>query len=377
MKIPMVDMTRGYKPIQKEIEEAIKKVLDKAHFILGEEVNEFENEFAKLNGSKFAISVASGTDALRIAIIASGIKEGDEVITTPFTFIATSETISQAGAKVVFADILDDGTYNIDPKSIEKKITKKTKAIIPVHLYGHPADMDKIMEIAKKYNLIVIEDCAQAFTGKYKYNGKWQFLGSIGTCGTFSFFPAKNLGAFGDGGLITTENEEIAQKIKMLRNHGSKERYLYETEGFNSRLDTIQAAILKIKLKYVLKWTEMRNEIARKYNQALKDVCQTPIVKENCYHSFNYYTIRFKNKQERDKVQEHLTKNGIANQIYYPISLHLQKAYQKLGYKKGDLPVAEKIQDEVLSLPMYPELTDEEIKIISEKIKEALSVKTL
>jgi len=235
--------------------------------------------------------------------------------------------------------------------------------------------MQRIMEIAKKYNLIVIEDCAQAFTGKYRYNGAWKFLGSIGTCGTFSFFPAKNLGAFGDGGLITTESEEIAERIKMLRNHGSKERYLYETEGFNSRLDTIQAAILKVRLKYVLKWTEMRNEVAQKYNKALKDICKVPVVKENCYHSFNYYTIRFKNKEERDTIQNYLNKNEIANQIYYPISLHLQKAYKKLGYKKGDFPVCEKIQDEVLSLPMYPELTDEEIKIIAEKIKEALKIK--
>lgn len=375
MKIPMVDMTRGYASIAKEIEEAIKKVIEKSHFILGEEVMEFEKDFATLTGAKHAISVASGTDALRIAIMASGIKEGDEVITTPFTFIATSETISQAGAKVVFADILNDGTYNIDPHSIEKKITSKTRAIIPVHLYGHPADMEKIMEIAQKYNLIIIEDCAQAFTGKYKYKGKWKYLGTIGNCGTFSFFPAKNLGAFGDGGLITTDDDEIAQKIKALRNHGSKERYLYEMEGFNSRLDTIQAAILKIKLKYVLKWTEMRNKVAQKYNKLLKDICQTPIVKNNCYHSFNYYTIRFKNKQERDATQNHLNKNEIANQIYYPISLHLQQAYKKLGYKKGDLPVSEKVQDEVLSLPMYPELSDEEIETIAEKIKEALSVK--
>ncbi len=373
MKIPMVDMLRGYRPIQKETEEAIKKVLEKAHFILGEEVNEFEKDFAAFVGSKHAISVASGTDALRIAIIASGIGEGDEVITTPFTFIATSETISQAGAKVVFADILDDGTYNIDPVSIEKKITSKTKAIIPVHLYGHPASMDEIMKIAQKHNLIVIEDCAQSFTGKYKYQGQWKQLGTIGNCGTFSFFPAKNLGAFGDGGLITTNDDKIAQKIKTIRNHGSSQRYLYEMEGYNSRLDTIQAAILKIRLKHVAKWTEMRNEVMKKYNAALKGVCQTPIVKENCYHSCNYYTIQFSSKEERDFVQAHLNKQEIANQIYYPICLHLQKAYEKLGYKRGDLPVCEKIQDRVLSLAMYPEISDEEIKIITSEVKEAVN----
>ncbi|MEW5951439.1 MAG: DegT/DnrJ/EryC1/StrS family aminotransferase [Elusimicrobiota bacterium] len=373
MKIQMVDMLRGYRPIQKETEEAVKRVLEKAHFILGEDVAEFEKEFASFTGAKYAVSVASGTDALRLAILACGIKEGDEVITTPFTFIATSETISQAGAKPVFADILDDGTYNIDPKSIEKKITSKTKAIIPVHLYGHPADMDSIMEIAKKHNLKVIEDCAQSFTGKYKYKGEWKQLGTIGDCGTFSFFPAKNLGAFGDGGLITANDEKTAQTIKTLRNHGSSQRYLYEMEGFNSRLDTIQAAILRIRLKHVAKWTEMRNEVMKKYNEALKDVCAVPIVKDNCYHSCNYYTLRFSSKEERDFVQQHLNKKEIANQIYYPICLHLQKAYERLKYKKGDLPVCEKIQDEVLSLPMYPELSDQEIKEITQEVREAVN----
>lgn len=374
MKIPMVDLTREYNEFKLEIDSAVNSVLNKCNFILGDEVNKFEEEFAKLNGSKYVISVASGTDALRIAIMASGIKEDDEVITTPFTFIATTETISQSGAKIVFADIEED-TYNIDPKSIESKITKKTKAILPVHLYGHPADMEKIMEIAKKHNLIVIEDCAQAFTAKYKINGKWQFVGSIGNAGTFSFFPAKNLGAYGDGGLITTDDENILTLAKTLRNHGSKERYIYEMEGFNSRLDTIQAAILRVKLKKILELTEKRNLIAKKYAKALNGLCVTPVVKENCYHSFNYYTIKFETKNIRDNVQKHLTENGVANQIYYPIALHLQKAYKHLGYKVGDLPVTEKVQDTVLSLPMFPQLKDEEINYIADKIKEAIKVK--
>ncbi|MCX7641122.1 MAG: DegT/DnrJ/EryC1/StrS family aminotransferase [Elusimicrobiales bacterium] len=374
MKIPMVDLTREYKEFKKEIDSAILSVMEKCNFILGDEVIKFEEEFASLNESKYAISVASGTDALRIAIIASGIVSGDEVITTPFTFIATTETISQSGAKIVFADI-DEETFNIDPKSVEKKITQKTKAIIPVHLYGHPCDMKKIMEIAKKYKLIVIEDCAQAFTAKYKMNDKWYYVGSIGTCGTFSFFPAKNLGAYGDGGLITTNDEKIMQIAKMLRNHGSKERYIHEIEGFNSRLDTIQAAILRIKLKKILKLTEMRNLIAEKYAKALEGICIVPKVKEGYYHSFNYYTIKFESKEIRDKVSRYLTENGIANQIYYPIPLHLQKAYSHLGYKKGDLPIAEKVSEQVLSLPMFPQLRDEEIDYISSKIKEALRVK--
>ncbi len=374
MKIPMVDLTREYNELKSEINVAILNVLNKCNFILGDEVSKFEEEFSRFNGSKYAVSVASGTDALRIAILASGIGKDDEVITTPFTFIATTETISQAGARVVFADIEED-TYNIDPQSIEKKLTSKTKAIIPVHLYGHPARMKEIMDIAEKYNLIVIEDCAQAFTAKYNINDEWKFVGSIGKCGTFSFFPAKNLGAYGDGGLITTDDEKVYQLAKMLRNHGSKERYIYEMEGFNSRLDTVQAAVLRVKLKYISKFTEMRNEVARKYNELLKDICVVPVVRENCYHSFNYYTVRFESKEIRDRVSKYLTENGVANQIYYPIALHLQKAYQHLGYKRGDLPVTEKLQDEVLSLPMFPQLKDNEIEYIAEKIKEALKVK--
>ncbi|HOJ85378.1 MAG TPA: DegT/DnrJ/EryC1/StrS family aminotransferase [Elusimicrobiales bacterium] len=376
MKVVMVDLTREYNELKNDIDKAVSSVINKCNFILGEDVVKFEEEFAKLNGSKYAVSVASGTDALRIALMASGIGAGDEVITTPFTFIATTETISQAGAKVVFADI-EEETYNIDPKSIEKKITPKTKAILPVHLYGHPANMKEIMEIAKKHNLIVIEDCAQAFTAKYKMGTDWKFVGSMGKCGTFSFFPAKNLGAYGDGGLITTDDEKVANMIKTLRNHGSSQRYIYETEGFNSRLDTIQAAILRVKLQKILKFTEMRNEVAKKYEKALTGLCKTPVVKEECYHSFNYYTIRFDSKETRDRVSKHLTENQVANQIYYPIALHLQKAYKHLGYKEGDLPVTERIQNEVLSLPMFPQLSDEEILYVAEKIKEAVKVKTI
>ncbi len=374
MKIPMTDLTREYNELKDEINRAVISVMERCNFILGDEVSKFEEEFSQLNGSKYAISVASGTDALRIALLASGIKNGDEVITTPFTFIATTETISQVGAKVVFADI-DENTYNIDPSSIEEKITPKTKAIIPVHLYGYPADMNKIMEIAKKYNLIVIEDCAQSFTAKCRINGEWKFTGAIGSCGTFSFFPAKNLGAYGDGGLITTDTLEVASTAKMLRNHGSRERYIHETEGFNSRLDTIQAAILRIKLKHITKATEMRNNIAKKYASALNGLCIVPKVEDGYYHSFNYYTVRFENKEIRDRVSKYLTENGIANQIYYPIPLHLQKAYTHLGYKKGDLPTAEKTAEQVLSLPMFPYLTDAEIDYIASKIKEALKVK--
>jgi len=373
MKVPMVDMQAGYPPIKDEIETAVKTVFNKANFILGEEVSRLEKEFAAHNGTKYAVGVANGTDALRMAFIASGIKPGDEIITSPFTFIATTETISQVGAIPVFADI-DPVTYNLDPRSVEKKITGKTRAIVPVHLYGMPCDMDAFMALAKKHNLRIIEDTAQAFTGKYNLGGKdWKYLGSIGDCGTYSFFPAKNLGAFGDGGAITTSDDKILETLKQLRNHGSKVRYHHEMEGFNSRLDTVQAAILSVRLRHVEKWTELRNKVAARYAAELKGVCVTPVVPANCRHSFNYYTIRFDSKAKRDNAQKYLTEQGIANQIYYPIALHLQEAYAHLGGKRGDLPVCEAVQDTVFSLPMYPELTDEQIKTVTDAVKASLA----
>lgn len=374
MKVPMVDMLAGYPPIREEIETAVKNVFNKANFILGEEVAKFEKEFAAHNGTKYAIGVANGTDAIRMALIASGVKKGDEVITSPFTFIATSETISQVGAIPVFADI-DPVTFNLDPKSVEGKITAKTKAVVPVHLYGYPCDMDAFMALARKHNLTVIEDTAQAFTGKHKNAaGEWKYLGSIGHCGTFSFFPAKNLGAFGDGGAITTNDDKIYETLKQLRNHGSKVRYHHEMEGFNSRLDTVQAAVLSVRLKHVEKWTEMRNQVAQKYADALKGVCVTPVVPANARHSFNYYTLRFDTKAKRDNAQKYLTEVGIANQIYYPIALHLQEAYAHLGGKRGDLPVCDAVMDTVFSLPMYPELSDEQIKTVTDAVKASLTV---
>lgn len=372
MKIQMTDLKAGYSAIRNEVEASVKKILEKTNFILGEEVEIFEKEFAAYCGAKYAVGVASGTDALKIALIAAGIQKGDEVITTPATFIATTEAITQSGATPVFADV-ELETYNIDPDEIEKKITPETKAILPVHLYGHPADMDKILKIAKKYNLKVIEDCAQSFTAKYKSSdSRWCLTGGIGVAGCFSFFPAKNLGACGDGGMIITDDETIHKNAKALRNHGSQVRYHHELDGFNSRLDTIQAAILSIKLKHIDNWTQMRNEVARKYNESLKDVTVVPVTKENCEHSFNYYTIRFAERETRDKVQKSLTENGVACQIYYPVPLHLQKVYEYLGYRKGDFPMTEKISDETLSLPMYPELSDEQIRFIVRIIRNCI-----
>lgn len=365
MKIQMVDLKASYPEIRKEIDEAVKSILDKTNFILGEEVAKFEGEFAAYCGAKYAVGVANGTDALKIAVMASGIKKGDEVITTPFTFIATTEAIVQAGGVPVFADI-DLDTYTISPKDIEKRITKKTKAILPVHLYGHPADMKPILEVARKHNLIVIEDCAQSFTATYDS----KVTGSIGLAGCFSFFPAKNLGAFGDGGMVITSDKDTYENARALRNHGQKVKYFSSMDGFNSRLDTVQAAILSVKLKYIDKWTRMRNEAAKKYNALLKDIAVVPQVKGNCLHSFNYYNLLFKSKSMRDTVQKVLSEKSIPTQIYYPLSLHLQEVYKPLGYKLGDYPVCEKAQNETLSLPMYPELTDEQINHIAGIIQE-------
>lgn len=356
--IPMLDLKVQYESLKAEIDEAIRTIVDSTQFILGPEVTAFEKEMAAYLGVKFAIGVSSGTSALEIGLLAASVQKGDEVITTPFTFIATSEAAMNIGAKPVFVDI-DPKTFNINPELIEKKITRKTKALLPVHLYGYPAEMDQIMNIAKKHNLIVLEDCAQALGGKYK--GKR--VGSIGDTAALSFFPSKNLGCFGDGGMVVTSNEAIAEKAKMLRQHGSKKRYIHEIDGYNARLDSIQAAILRVKLRHLDEWNEKRHEVASYFNKLLSEKGITVPILDNSemQHSCNYYTIRVKH---RDKMQEKLKEKGIASMIYYPISLHLQKVYEGLGYKKGDFPESEKAQDEVLSLPIYPELTRHQIEEI-------------
>lgn len=363
MAIPLVDLNKQYQSIKQKVDSAIEKVLRESNFILGPEVKLLEEEIARYCGTKFAVGVASGTDALILSLLASGIKNGDEVITTPFTFIATSEAICRIGAKPVFCDI-DYETYNIDADKIEAKITKRTKAILAVHLYGLPCEMDKILPLAGKNNLKVIEDCAQSFGSEYK--GKK--AGSLGNAGCLSFFPGKTLGSYGDGGMVITNDEKIAGTIKMLRNHGSTTKYYYGMHGFNSRLDTVQAAILYVKLKYIDKWINARIDNAGYYNHMLannSDIIM-PQVPDYSKHSFNYYTIRI--RKNRDSVQQHLKKNGIASAIYYPLCLHLQEIYKDLGYSTGDFPAAEEAQNEVLSLPMYPELTREQIQEISDNL---------
>ncbi|KAF0144403.1 MAG: aminotransferase DegT/DnrJ/EryC1/StrS family [Nitrospirae bacterium] len=358
--IPMVDLKKEFTEIKKEVFEMLTEILESSHYILGPKVSELEKKISDYHGVAAAIGVASGTDALHLSLDALGIGEGDEVITTPFTFFATAEAVIYTGATPVFVDAEPD-TLNIDVNLIEKKITKKTKAIIPVHIFGHPADMEEIKKLAKKHKLKVIEDCAQAF-GAAINNKK---VGSFGDAGCFSFYPSKNLGAYGDGGMITLNDSVIANTIKKLRNHGSGGAYKHESVGFNSRLDEIQAGILLIKLKRIDDYNSKRRQNAALYNKFLSDKVKCPKEKNGCYHVYHQYTIM---SPERDKIQNKLKDNGISSVVYYPIPLHLQEALSFLGYKEGDFPVAEKAAREVLSLPMYPGLEEKTIKEIAEII---------
>ena len=362
----MVDLKTQYEAIKEEINSAVLGVMQSAHFILGPQVKALEEEIAGYHGVKHAVAVASGTDALHLALLAAGIMPGDEVITTPFTFIATAEAISYVGAIPVFVDI-DPDSFNIDIAKIGPAITKKTKAIIPVHLYGQPVNMDGLMEIAKKHNLMVIEDCAQSFGAEY--HGKK--TGAIGDFGCFSFFPSKNLGGYGDGGMVTTDDAKKAEHLLSLRNHGSKVRYYHDEVGFNSRLDEIQAAIIRVKFRHIEEYNAKRRNNAQLYSRYLNAPgIRTPSEQSGTKHVFHQYTIRVKN---RDKVKQKLDAGGItSSMIYYPVPLHVQTAYKDLGVKPGSLVAAEQAALEVLSLPMYPELTEEQIKRVAEAVKQAL-----
>jgi dTDP-4-amino-4,6-dideoxygalactose transaminase len=370
MRIPMTDLTAQYASIKGEVDEAIKRVIESGRFILGPEVEAFEKEIADYCGIKFAIGVASGTDALILSLMACGVKAGDEVITTPFTFIATAEAITHCAAVPVFVDI-DPRTYNIDANQIESKITAKTRAIIPVHLFGQPAEMDTILKLSEKYNLKIVEDCAQALSAKYKERK----VGSIGNTGCFSFFPSKNLGAFGDGGMIVTNDPQIADVARMLRQHGAKSTYYHVLPGFNSRLDAIQAVILRVKFKHLDKWSSLRRQTASLYTQLLNeaDGIQPPYIAEYKVTSANYYTIRLYNRHiDRNELRKYLASKGIDTAIYYPLSLHLQEAYKDLGYKQGDFPESELAQEQVLSFPLFPEISQDQVIEVVDRIKEFL-----
>lgn len=359
MKIDFANLQYQHELYKDEIESAILKVARKCNFIMGEEIDELENALQIFTGAKYAITCSSGTDALLLAMMALDIKAGDEVITTPFTFIATAETIALVGATPVFVDI-DEKTYNIDSAKIEAAITPKTKAIIPVSLYGQPCDMDEIMTIAKKHNIKVIIDGAQSFGSTYK--GKSD--SNLGDISCTSFFPAKPLGCYGDGGAVFTNDDELDQKMKSLRVHGQTKRYYHKYIGIGGRLDTIQAAVLNVKLKYYEKDLALRQEVASKYTNLLssKEDVVLPFIKEDRTSAFAQYSLRVKN---RDEFQEKLKNLGIPTAIHYPLPLHLQECFVYLGYKNGDFPISETVANEIVSLPMNPYLSDEEIEYIA------------
>lgn len=366
MKIPMLDLSEQYQTLKDEIHNVLEDVMSSTRFILGENVKKLEQDIAADSNVQYGVGVANGSDALHISLLGCGVQAGDEVITTAFTFFATAGAIARIGAKPVFVDI-DEKTYNIDPAKIEAAITEKTKAIIPVHLYGQTADMDPIIEIANKHKLHIVEDAAQAIGAKYK----GRHVGEFGTTACYSFFPTKNLGAYGDAGMVVTNDEEIAEKMRVIRVHGSKPKYYHHVLGYNSRLDEMQAAILNVKFPHLNHWSELRREKAANYtrllNEQVGDKVITPYEAEHNYHIYHQYTIRV---PERNELQAYLKEQGIETMIYYPKPLHLQPVFAELGYKEGDLPITEKISNEVLSLPMFPELKIDQQQYVVEKIAE-------
>ncbi len=373
MKVPFFDLAVQFKSLEDEIKSALEEVFRSQQFIMGPQVQTLEKTIAQYCRTRYAIGVASGSDALLLSLMALGIGSGDEVLLPPFTFFATAGAVSRLGAIPVFVDI-DPETYNIDPSKIEKKITPGTKAIIPVHLFGQCADMDLLLKIAKKKNLFVIEDAAQALGAEYKPQAalEGRLAGQIGALGCFSFYPTKNLGAFGDAGMVVTDNPGLAEKVRLLRVHGSQPKYFHKTIGINSRLDTIQAAILLVKFKYLEKWTAERQKKAERYQLLFQDISSSvngfrlPTIQYQNRHIFHQYVIRV---PERDRLKEFLKEGGIGTDIYYPVPLHLQECYSFLKYRQGDLPNSEKASKEVLALPIFPELSEEQQMMVVDRIK--------
>lgn len=371
MKIPMVDLQGQYQRLKPEIDAEIQKVLNTSSYINGPIVHEFAKNLETYLGVKHVIPCANGTDALQVSMMALGLKPGDEVITTSFTFIATAEVIALLGLTPVLVDVLED-TMNIDPEAIKKAITDKTKAIVPVHLFGQCANMDEIMDIAKAHHLFVIEDNAQAIGATYTFkNGEKIKAGAIGDVGCTSFFPSKNLGAYGDGGAIFTNNDELAEQLKVVVNHGMKVRYYHDYIGVNSRLDSIQAAVLNVKLQHLDNFAKARNFAANYYNTAFQscDNIITPVTADFTDHVFHQYTMKLIDV-DRDGLLKHLQDKGIACAVYYPVPLHMQKAYQDPRYKEGDFPITEKLSKEVISLPMHTEFNEEQLKYVTDSVLE-------
>lgn len=375
-KINMVDLRGQYLKIKNEVDASILDVIDSTAFINGPAVKSFQMNLEKYLGVKHVIPVGNGTDALQIALMALDLEPGDEVITASFTFIATAEVVALLGLTPVLVDV-DEDTFNISIEAIEKAITPKTKVIIPVHLFGQSADMEGIMRLAKKYNLAVVEDACQAIGANFKFSdGTVKKAGTIGTIGCTSFFPSKNLGCYGDGGAIFTNDDMLAEKMRGICNHGMFVRYYHELIGVNSRLDSIQAAILDIKLKHIDEYSKARNMAAMYYNAAFKDCDKviTPIIADFTNHVFHQYTLKLKKDVNRVKLQRFLESKNIPAMIYYPVPVHLQEAYRIYGYSEGDLPVTERLCECVISLPMHTELSDEQLKYITDGILEGVLV---
>ena len=368
MQVPFLDLKAQYKTIKDEVTPSIQNVIENSSFVLGKAVFDFEDKFAKTHDVKHCLGVSSGTDGNHLVLWALGIGPGDEVIMPANTFIATAWGATLCGARPVFVDV-DKDTYNIDPQKVEKAISTKTKAIVAVHLYGQPADMDSLKEIATKHNLFLVEDCAQAHIAEYK--GKK--VGGIGTAASFSFYPGKNLGAYGEGGAVTTNDDEIAKKVKMIRDHGAMQKYDHEIFGHNYRMDGIQGAVLGVKLNHLNNWTDARRNVAKRYSELLADVDQIILPKEatDVKHVYHLFVIQIKNGgvEERNNLAKFLNENGISTGFHYPIPLHQQKCFKYLDYKKGDFPVTEKLAESGLSLPMYPELDNSMIEFVCDNIK--------
>ena len=356
--IPFLDLKAQYQSIKSDIDAAVSRVLESTQFVLGPEVAAFEEEFAKYSGAGYGIAVNSGTSALHLALLAAGVGPGDEVITVPFTFVATVQAIRYTGARPVFVDV-DPRTFTMDPTLLEAAITPRTKVILPVHLYGHPADMDPIVACAKRHGLVVIEDACQAHAAKYKGRP----VGSLGDFACFSFYPGKNLGAYGEGGIVVTNDPERAHTMRMLRDWGQEQRYHHIRQGFNYRMEGLQGAILRVKLRHLEAWTESRRHNAARYNGRLVDSqVETPFARPDCRHVYHVYAVR---TDDRPTLQAHLQAAGVSTGLHYPIPVHLQPAHRDLGYQNGQFPESERAANQVLSLPMYPELTDAQVDCVA------------
>ena len=368
MNVPLLDLVAQYHDIKDEVVPAMMAVVERQGFIMGPEVGRLETEVARLSNARHAIGCASGTDALLLPLRALDLRPGDEVITTPFTFFATAGAIHNAGGTPVFVDI-DPSSFNIAPHAIEAAITPRTRGIVVVHLFGQMAAMESVLPLAERHGLALIEDAAQAIGARRKVGGAWRMAGELGTVGTFSFFPSKNLGGFGDGGMIVTQDDALAERLRRLRLHGGARQYHHEEVGYNSRLDTLQAAVLLAKFPHLAGWSRARGERARRYSEAFAghaDVCP-PAVDPANEHIFHQYTIRV---PRRNELQAHLKARGIGNAIYYPLALHLQPCFAHLGYQRGQLPVTEAAMDSVISLPIYPELTGEQQDAVIDAVLE-------